>query len=139
MAPVVHRQSNSQKLTSDYFSILQYHPITVRQSPGPGAWFCLGEGLEFKCFDLCYSFKMIIWTEYSGLKQLHDTTWNYRNNQLSILGDRRDTRMSYEKALRNLIMFMFGHYIDAFESTGAWQGHWAILALECFTVANQLG
>ena len=47
--------------------------------------------------------------------------------------------MSYEKELRNLIVFMFGYYIDAFECHGARKGHWAILALECFTVADQLG
>ena len=47
--------------------------------------------------------------------------------------------MSYEKALRNLIVFMFGHYIDAFECHGAGKGHQAILALECFTVADEQG
>ena len=47
--------------------------------------------------------------------------------------------MSYEKALRNLIVFMLGHYIDAFECHGAWKGHWAILALKCFTVADEVG
>ena len=50
-----------------------------------------------------------------------------------------DVRMSYEKALRNLIVFMFGYYIDAFECHGAQKGHQAILALECFTVADQPG
>ena len=48
-------------------------------------------------------------------------------------------RMSYEKTLRNLIMFMLSYYIDAFECHGAWKGHWAILVLKCFTVADQLG
>ena len=47
--------------------------------------------------------------------------------------------MSYEKALGNLIVFMFGHYIDTFECLGAWKGHWAILALECFIVVDELG
>ena len=47
--------------------------------------------------------------------------------------------MSYKKALRNLIVFMFGYYIDAFKCHGAQKGHRAILALECFTVADQLG
>ena len=43
--------------------------------------------------------------------------------------------MSYEKALRNLIVFMFGYYIDGFESHGTR----TILALECLTVADELG
>ena len=47
--------------------------------------------------------------------------------------------MSYEKALWNLIVFMFRHYIDTFECHGAQKGHRAILALECFRVADELG
>ena len=47
--------------------------------------------------------------------------------------------MSYEKVLRNLIVFLFAHYIEAFECHGARQGHQAILALECLTVADELG
>ena len=47
--------------------------------------------------------------------------------------------MSYEKALRNLIVFMFCYYIDAFECHGARKGRRAILALECFMVTDQLG
>ena len=34
---------------------------------------------------------------------------------------------------------MFGYYIDGFESYGAQKGHRAILALECLTVADELG
>ena len=34
---------------------------------------------------------------------------------------------------------MFGYYTDAFECHGARKGHRAILALECFTVVDQLG
>ena len=45
----------------------------------------------------------------------------------------------YEKALRNLIVFMFGHYIDCLENHDSWVGHRAILALECMMVANDLG
>ena len=139
MAPVAHRHSIHRNLTSDYLSILQYHPITARQIPGSSVWFCLGESPELKCSDLCYSFKTLVVIEYGGLKQLHKATWNYQNNQLSILGDLSNVRMSYEKALWNLVVFMFGHYIDAFKSMGAQKGHWAILALECFIVADQLG
>ena len=47
--------------------------------------------------------------------------------------------MSYEKALRNLVVFMFRHYIDSFKCHGAWKGHWAILALGCFMVVDELG
>ena len=120
-------------------NISEYHPVTVRQSLGHGAQFCLGESPEYKCFDLCYSFKTLVQAEYGGVKQLHDATWNYRNNQLSVYGKCEDAQMLYEKALWNLIVFMFGHYIDAFECHGAWKGHRAILALKCFTVVDELG
>ena len=90
MVPVAHRQASHQNLTGDYLSILQYHPIMARQSLGPGAQFCLGERPEYKIFDLCYNFKTPVWMEYGGLRQLHDTTWNYRNNRLFVLGYHRD-------------------------------------------------
>ena len=133
----MHGPEARQNLTGDYYSILEYHP--VRQTPGPGAQFCPGETPDCKCFDICYSFKNIVKVEYSGVKQLYNATWNYRNNQLSILGKCEDVQMSYEKALRNLIVFMIGHYIDSFKSSGAQKGHWAILALKYFTVADELG
>ena len=98
------------------------------------------ESPEFKHFDLCYSFKALVCREYGRLKQLHDATWNYRNNWCSAFGKQQeDTWISYKKALWNLIVFMFGHYINAFKLSGAWKGHQAILALECFTIADQLG
>ena len=50
-----------------------------------------------------------------------------------------DACMSYEKGLRNLVVFLFAHYIEAFEIHGALQVHRAILALECLTVADELG
>ena len=56
-----------------------------------------------------------------------------------MFGTSQDTWMSYEKALQKLIIFMFGHYIEAFECHGAWKGHRAILALECFMVVDKLG
>ena len=77
--------------------------------------------------------------EYGGVTQLLDTTWNYRNNRARVFGNHEDTQMSYEKALRNLIVFMFGHYINSFECHRAWKRHQAILTLECFMVADELG
>ena len=104
-----------------------------------GAPFCLGENPDFKCFDLCYSFKTLVHLDYGGFGQLHQAAWNYRNNQVAAFARSEDNRMSYEKALRNLIVFLFAHYIEAFECHGARQGHRAILALEGLTVANKLG
>ena len=77
--------------------------------------------------------------EYGSVWRLHEAAWNCRNNRAKVFGTGPDVRMSYEKALRNLIVFMFGYFIDALECHGARKGHQAILALECFTVADQLG
>ena len=45
----------------------------------------------------------------------------------------------YEKALRNLVVLMFGHYIDVFECHSSRFGHRTILVWECFQVAQGLG
>ena len=70
---------------------------------------------------------------------MHQAAWNYWNNWVAAFAWSEDKRMSYEKALRNLIVFLFAHYIEAFECHGTRQGHRAILALECLTVADKLG
>ena len=70
---------------------------------------------------------------------MHEAAWNYQNNQLAAFNHSEDARMSYEKALRNLVVFLFPHYIEAFKCHRAWQGHWTILVLECLTVADELG
>ena len=77
--------------------------------------------------------------EYSSLQNLHEAAWNYQNNRAKVFGTGPDVRMSYDKALTNLIVFMFGYYINTFKSYGAQKGHRAILALECLTVADELG
>ena len=125
-------------LTSNYnFSCS--HPVSIRQNRDHSAPFCLWENLDFKRFDLCYSFKTLVHLEYGGFGQLHQAMWNYHNNWVAAFTRSEDTCMSYEKALWNLIVFLFAHYIKAFECHGARQGHQAILALECLTVANELG
>ena len=139
MASGMHDPDTRRNLTGYHVSTFSYHPVTTRQTREHGARFCLMESPEYKCFDLCYSFKTLVCVEYGSLQQLHDAAWNYWNNWAKIFGTGQDVRMSYEKALWNLIIFMFGHYIDAFKCHGAQKGHWAILALKCFTVVDELG
>ena len=102
MAPGMHDPDTRRNLTGNYVSILAYHPITIRQKWKHNAQFCLGESPEYKHFDLCYSFKTLVRVEYGGVQQLHETTWNYQNNQLKVFGNSEDTQMSYEKTLWNL-------------------------------------
>ena len=138
MAPGQHAPDAHWNLTSNY-DFNCFHPISIRQNQENGAPFCLGESPDYKRFDLCYSFKTLVHLEHSGFGQLHDASWNYRNNQVAAFAHLEDTLMSYEKALRNLVVFLFAHYIEAFECHGARQGHRAILALECLTMADELG
>ena len=135
----MHGPDTRRNLNGNYVSVLSYHPVTTRQTWEHGARFCLGESPGFKYFDLCYSFKALVPQEYGSVWRQHDAVWNYRNNRAKKVSSGPDVRMSYEKALRNLIVFMFSYYIDAFECHGAWKGHRAILVLKCFTVADQLG
>ena len=138
MVPGQHAPDAHRNLTSKYnFSCS--HPISIWQNQDHGAPFCLGENPDFKRFDLCYSFKTLVRLDYGGFGQLHQAAWNYRNNRVAAFTRSEDNRMSYEKALRNLIVFSFAHHIEAFECHGARQGHRAILALECLTVADELG
>ena len=139
MVPGMHDPDTRRNLTGNYLTVLSYHPVTTRQTWEHSARFCLGESLEYKCFDLCYSFKTLVCVEYGSLQRLHEAAWNYRNNRAKVFGTSQNVRMSYDKALRNLIVFMFGYYIDTFESYGARKGHRAILALECLTVTDELG
>ena len=136
MVPRMHDPDTCQNLTGNYLTVLSYHPVTTKQTREHGAWFCLGESPEYKRFDLCYSFKTLVHVEYGSLQRLHKVAWNYQNNWAKVFGTGQDVQMSYDKALRNLIVFMFGYYIDTFESYGAQKGHQAILALECLTVAD---
>ena len=135
MAPRQHALDAHQNLTGNY-NFNCSHPISIRQNQDHGAPFCLGENPDFKHFDLRYSFKTLVHLEYGGFGQLNQAVWNYQNNRVAAFARSEDTRMSYEKALRNLTVFLFAHYIKAFECHGARQGHRAILALECLTVAD---
>ena len=76
--------------------------------------------------------------EYGSLQNLHEAAWNLWNNRAKVFGTGPYVQMLYDKALQNLIAFMFGYYINTFESYGARKGHQAILALECLTVADEL-
>ena len=122
--------------------MINYHPVSPRI---PGAPFCLGEtpdlrGTLFNKLDLRYSFHRIVKTEYGGQKELHQAALNYRVNRTldTTIADRQ-YKIPYEKALRNLVVLMFGHYIDAFECHSSRFGHRTILAWECLQVAKGLG
>ena len=47
--------------------------------------------------------------------------------------------LTYERALRNLIVAMYGHYVDLFRCHSATAGHRLVLAYNCLEVAAKLG
>ena len=90
-------------------------------------------------FDLCYSFKMLCWAEYRGTHQLHLTTKNYMRNYTLSTGLYQNRRIPYERALRNLTVLMFSHYMHQLESSGSLEGHRTLTVHECLQVAATLG
>ena len=91
----------------------------------------------YKCFDLCYSFKVLCRAEYGGTWQLHLAAKNYMHNYTT--GLHQNQQITYKRALWNLMVLMFLHYINHLESTGALEGHWTLIAHECLMVAVALG
>ena len=118
MGPISLRSSVRNELTGNLLNLIDYHLVTPRI---PRAPFCLGETPDhrntlFNNLNLGYSFHGIVKGEYGGQKALHTTTQNYRTNwTLDPTLTDQERMMPYEKALHNLIMLMFGHYIDVFE------------------------
>ena len=59
--------------------------------------------------------------EYGGRDHLDFTAWNYVENVR-----REETgigRITYERALRNLVVAMYGHYVDLFRCHSSMAGH----------------
>ena len=142
MGPVSLRSSIRNELTSNLLSTIAYHPASPRI---PGAPFCLGETPDlwdtlFNQTDLCYSFHHIVRAKYGGEQALHQAAHNYwANRALDTTLPDQQRLLPYEKALRNLVILMFGHYVDVFECHSSWFGHRTILVWECLQVAQGLG
>ena len=98
MAPGQHALDAHRNLTGNY-NFNCSHPISIRQNRDHVALFCLGENLDSKHFDLCYSFKTLVCLDYGGFGQLHQAAWNYQNNRVAAFARSEGNRMSYEKAL----------------------------------------
>ena len=60
-------------------------------------------------------------------------TENVRREEVGV------ARITYERALRNLIVAMYGHYVDLFRCHSATAGHRLVLAYNCLEVAAKLG
>ena len=138
MAAIACREPEHNTLTREGItSVISYWPMSQRT-----CWYdahiCLGESLTetYKRFDLCYSFKILCWAKYSGTWQLHLVTKNYVRNYTA--GQPQNRRITYERALWNLTVLMFSHYINHIENTRSLEGHWTLMAHECLKVAATL-
>ena len=82
MVPVACRELDHNTLTGEGItSVISYWPTGPRNY-WHNAHICLGENPDetYKCFDLCYSFKVLCRAKYSGTRQLHLAARNYMRN-----------------------------------------------------------
>ena len=140
MAPEACGERPSFGLTGTLAEIINYHPVSPRKGRHRCAAFCLGESpaqAQLKCLDLRCSFEALVKAEYGGREHLDFAARNYTENvrreEVGIAG------LTYERALRNLIVAMYGHYVDLFRCHSATAGHRLVLAYNCLEVAAKLG
>ena len=142
MAPISGpRYRDHNELTRQgIVNIISYWPSSQR-THWHDARICLGETRTdtLNRFDLCYSFKMLCQAEYGRTHQLHITAKNYVRNYPYSAGIHQNRWISYERALRNLTVLMFSHFVHQLESSGSTEGHEILIAHECLQVVAALG
>ena len=100
---------------------------------------CLGETRHyFKQCDLFHSFHAIIEVQFGGLARLDWATNNYKDN-LNSLYRHPDLTLTIDKALCNIIVSTYLHYIDSWPMNGACMGHCAILMRSMLQFAIHYG
>ena len=142
MAPVSSpRYRDCDELTGGgIVNIISYWPASQR-TRWHNARICLGKTRTdtLNSFDLCYSFKMLCRVEYGGTCQLHLTAKNYLRNYGLSAGLHQNWWIPYKRALRNLMVLMFSHYVHQLESSRSLEGHQTLMVHECLQVAAALG
>ena len=140
MAPGACGELFSTGITGVPAAIINYHPVSPWKSQHHCAALCLGESpaqARLKCLDLRCSFEALVKAEYGGRDHLDFAARNYvenvRREETGIGG------ITYETALRNLVVAMYGHYVDLFRCHSSTAGHRIVLAYNCLEVAAKLG
>ena len=120
-------------------NIISYWPSSDR-THWYNARICLGviRMNTLNRFDLCYSFKMMCRAEYGGTHQLHLAAKNYARNYAYSTGIHPNGWISYKRALRNLTVLMFSHFVHQLENSGSVEGHRTLIVHECLHVAAAL-
>ena len=140
MAPGACGEPPSTGITGVPATIINYHPVSLQKSRHRCAALCLGESpaqARLKCLDLRCSFEALVKAEYGGCDHLDFAARNYTENVR-----REETGIggiTYERALRNLVVAMYGHYVDLFRCHSSTAGHQIVLAYNCLEVATKLG
>ena len=139
MAPGACGEPSSTSITS-VSATINYHPGFPQKSWHHCAALCLGESpaqARLKCLDLRCSFEALVKAEYGGYDHLDFAAQNYvenmRREETGICG------ITYERALQNLVVAMYGHYVDLFRCHSSTAGHRIVLAYNCLEVAAKLG
>ena len=140
MAPGACGEPSSTGITGVPTTIINYHPVSSRKSRHRCAALCLGESpaqARLKCLDLHCSFEALVKAEYGCRDHLDFTARNYAKNvkreETGICG------ITYERALWNLVVAMYGHYVDLFRCHSSTASHRIVLAYNCLEVAAKLG
>ena len=140
MAPGACGEPSSSSVTGVPATIINYRPVSPRRNWHRCAALCLGESpaqARLKCLDLRCSFEALVKAEYGGRDHLDFAARNYvenvRREETGIGG------ITYERALRNLVVAMYGHYVDLFRCHSSTAGHRIVLAYNCLEVAAKLG
>ena len=101
--------------------------------------FCLGKTRHyFKRCDLFHSFHAVVEVQFGGLVRLDRTANNYKEN-LNSLYRHPDLTLTIDKALRNIIVSAYSHYIDSWPMNGACVGHHTILIRSMLQFAMHYG
>ena len=140
MAPGACRESLAN-VTSTLVTLVNHCPESPRKSRHHCAMLFLEEGstrAELNCLDLHCSFEALISVEYGGRDHLDFAARNYMENMFA--GRRPEVAgLTYERALRNLIVAMYSHYVDLFRCHSSTAGHRMVLSYNCLEVAAKLG
>ena len=140
MAPGACGEPSSSGISGMPATIINYRPVSPRISRHRCAALYLGESpakARLKCLDLHCSFEALVKAEYGGRDHLDFAARNYVENVR-----REETRISgitYERALRNLVVAMYGHYVNLFRCHSSTAGHRIVLTYNCLEVAAKLG
>ena len=141
MAPISGlRYRDQDELTrGGIVNIISYWPASQR-TRWHVARICLGETPTntLNRFDLCYSFNMLCQAEYGGTHQLHLATKNYTHNYSFSARIHQNRRITYERALRNLTVLTFSHFVHQLENSGSLEGHRTLIVHECLQVVATL-